>query len=139
MSRERILATAHLRIARPTDNLESISRFYCEGLGFDLLSEFHDHDGFDGIMLGHAGMAYHLEFTKKAGHLAGLSPTEENLLVFYLPDTNEWNSAIERMKRSGYEPVISFNPYWDKNGVTFADPDGYRVVLQNTLWKTTDS
>ena len=46
---------------------------------------------------------------------------------------------IERMKRRGYEPVISFNPYWDKNGVTFADPDGYRVVLQNTLWKTTDS
>lgn len=27
--------------------------------------------------------------------------------------------------------VVSFYPYWDKQGKTFEDPDGYRVVLQN--------
>jgi YycE-like protein len=30
--------------------------------------------------------------------------------------------------------VKSFNPYWDGNGCTFEDPDGYRVVLQNAAW-----
>ena len=38
------------------------------------------------------------------------------------------------MKNAGYEPVQSYNPYWDKNGLTFADPDGYRVVIQNDVW-----
>jgi len=30
--------------------------------------------------------------------------------------------------------VKAFNPYWDKNGKTFEDPDGYRVVLQRASW-----
>ena len=136
MSREPNLAMAHLRIARATDDLDSVTRFYRNGLGFDLLSEFHDHDGFSGVMLGHAGMAYHLEFTAKAGHRAGMAPTEDNLLVFYLPDRDDWAVAVDRMKKFGYEPVASFNPYWDANGVTFADPDGYRVVFQNAIWPT---
>lgn len=24
------------------------------------------------------------------------------------------------------------NPYWKQKGITIADPDGYRIVLQNT-------
>ncbi len=27
-----------------------------------------------------------------------------------------------------------FNPYWEVNGVTFVDRDGYRTVLQNRAW-----
>lgn len=27
-----------------------------------------------------------------------------------------------------------FNPYWDRLGLTFEDPDGDRVVLQNAAW-----
>jgi hypothetical protein len=38
------------------------------------------------------------------------------------------------MKAAGFLPVISFNPYWDKKGLTFEDPDGYRIVLQQTDW-----
>ena len=34
------------------------------------------------------------------------------------------------MEKAGYRAVKAFNPYWDKNGRTFVDPDGYRVVLQ---------
>ncbi len=30
------------------------------------------------------------------------------------------------------EAVIRF--YWDRQGITFEDPDGYRVVLQRTDW-----
>jgi hypothetical protein len=65
------LANAHLRVARPSDNLTQVVQFYRDGLGFEVLYEFNDHDGFDGIMLGHKGAAYHLEFTRKRGHIAG--------------------------------------------------------------------
>ena len=128
------IRASHLRIARPTDNPTAVVRFYCVGLGFEVLSEFNDHDGFDGVMLGFHGAGYHLEFTRKAGHVAGRAPSEENLLVFYLPDPTDWKVAVERMEQAGYKPVTSFNPYWDRQGKTFEDPDGYRVVLQNASW-----
>lgn len=128
------LAKAHLRVARPTDNLKAVTHFYCDGLGFEILYEFHDHDGFDGIMLGHKGAPYHLEFTRKHGHVAGGAPSQDNLLVFYVPDEFEWREAVERLKNRGYAPLKAFNPYWDQQGKTFEDPDGYRVVLQNSRW-----
>jgi catechol 2,3-dioxygenase-like lactoylglutathione lyase family enzyme len=128
------LARARLRVARPTDDIEAVVKFYRDGLGFEVLSQFKGHDGFDGVMLGHKGAAYHLEFTRKKGHKAGKSPTKDNLLVFYLPDETDWKRAIDRMAKQGHKPVKSFNPYWDRQGKTFEDPDGYRVVLQNARW-----
>jgi hypothetical protein len=44
-----------LRVARPSDDLDGILRFYRDGLGLTLLYEFADHDGFAGVMLGRAG------------------------------------------------------------------------------------
>jgi catechol 2,3-dioxygenase-like lactoylglutathione lyase family enzyme len=123
-----------LRVARPTDRLDEVVRFYVDGVGLRRLGSFEDHDGFDGVMVGTPGAAYHLEFTRKRGHSAGRAPTADNLLVFYLPDRQEWQEAVDRMTREGYEPVPSFNPYWDRAGRTFEDPDGYRVVLQNASW-----
>ena len=105
-----------------------------DGVGLARLGTFDDHDGFDGVMLGVPGAAYHLEFTRKRGHIVGRAPTGDNLLVFYLPDEQQWQEAINRMIVAGYEPVPSFNPYWDRAGRTFEDPDGYRVVLQNAPW-----
>lgn len=130
------LTSAHLRIARPSDDLEAVVCFYRDGLGFNVLYEFKDHDGFDGVMLGLPGAAYHLEFTRKAGHAAGRAPTEDNLLVFYLPDRTEWQNAVQKMEAAGHRPVSAFNPYWDVNGKTFQDPDGYRIVLQNAHWSS---
>ena len=123
-----------LRVARPTDRLDEVVRFYSDGVGLVQLGSFEDHDGFDGVMLGIPGAPYHLEFTRKRGHAAGRCPTRDNLLVFYLPDRREWQEAINRMIAAGYEPLPSFNPYWDRSGRTFEDPDGYRVVLQNDAW-----
>lgn len=127
----------HLRVARPTDDLAAIVRFYRDGLGFEVLYEFQDHDGFDGVMLGARGAGYHLEFTRKQGVAAGRAPTEENLLVFYLPDAAMWQAAVDRLEQAGHAPVTSFNPYWDRLGRTFEDPDGYRVVLQRDAWPGT--
>jgi hypothetical protein len=123
-----------LRVARPTDQLDEVVRFYTVGIGLEPLGGFENHEGFDGVMLGTPGAAYHLEFTRKIGHIAGRAPTADNLLVFYLPDLQQWQDAVDRMIAAGYEPVSSFNPYWDQTGRTFEDPDGYRVVFQNASW-----
>src|SRR5688572_20565432 len=128
------LSRAHLRIARPTDDLAAVVKFYRDGLGFELLFEFKDHDGFDGVMLGCRGGAYHLEFTRKIGHVAGRAPSQDNLLVFYVPDAHEWRRAVDRLEQAGHKPVAAFNAYWDRKGKTFEDPDGYRIVLQNAAW-----
>jgi catechol 2,3-dioxygenase-like lactoylglutathione lyase family enzyme len=123
-----------LRVARPTDHFDEVVHFYTQGLGMRLFASFEDHAGFDGVMLGLDGAAYHLEFTRKRGHTVGRAPTEDNLLVFYLPDLEAWTSAIDRMTAAGYQPVPSYNPYWDRHGRTYEDPDGYRIVLQNAGW-----
>jgi catechol 2,3-dioxygenase-like lactoylglutathione lyase family enzyme len=123
-----------LRVARPTDHLDATIRFYTEGVGLKVLGSFEDHEGFDGIILGIPGASYHLEFTRKRGHAAGRAPTQDNLLVFYIDDKQEWLHATQRMSDAGYQPVPSFNPYWDRLGQTYEDPDGYRVVIQNQSW-----
>ena len=127
------LEQATIRIARPTDDLDALLPFYRDGLGFRVLYEFRDED-FDGMMLGHPGAPYHLEFTKAHGHEAGRAPTEDNLLVFYLPERNRFEAAHRRMRAAGFAPVPPFNAWWAANGATFEDPDGYRIVLQNAAW-----
>lgn len=128
------VGTAHLRVARATDDLPAVVDFYRDGLGFEVIYEFKDHDGFDGAMLGLPGSPYHLEFTRTAAHRAGRAPGAENLLVFFLPDAALYRAATARMTAHGHQPIRAFNPYWDRNGRTYEDPDGYRVVLQNSAW-----
>ena len=132
LAKEEMMFT--LRVARPTNNLPEITKFYRDGLGLDVLSSFSGHNDFDGVILGRKGAPYHLEFTRKRGDKAGKAPGQDNLLVFYIPDEAEWRSALERMRKHGYEPVKSYNPWWDDGGMTFEDVDGYRVVLHNKAW-----
>ena len=133
------MAAPILRVARPTDNLPALQRFYCDGLGLTQLAAFTAHNGFDGLMLGHPQAPYHLEFTHQPGHLVGRAPTADNLLVFYLPDAGEWRAAVQRMAAAGFAPVPAYNPYWDTQGCTFEDPDGYRVVLQQAAWASAEA
>ena len=123
-----------LRIARPTDHLTELTNMYVDGLGFSVLGSFKDHQGFDGVMLGHEHHAYHLEFTHHHGTRVGRAPTQDHLLVFYIPDSHAWKSACSQMTRAGFITVTAYNPYWDQLGRTFEDLDGYRVVLQNAGW-----
>lgn len=123
-----------LRVARPTDDLDALLRFYRDGLGLTVIASFRDHDGFDGLMLGHPQAPWHLEFTRNPAHPAGRAPTADNLLVLYLPEETAWTAAVARMEAAGYTPVPSLNPYWDRAGRTFEDPDGWRVVLQRAAW-----
>ena len=123
-----------LRIARPTDDLDALLRFYRDGLGFEVLDRFENHDGFDGVILGWPGAPYHLEFTHHGAQRVGRARSPEHLLVLYLPEPSRWQLAVERLLRAGLEPVAAENPYWDVCGRTFEDPDGYRVVLQRAAW-----
>ena len=123
-----------LRVARSTDRMDKVIAFYVDGLGLEKLAAFEDHAGFDGVVLGAPRAPYHLEFTRERGRPSGAAPHPESLLVFYLPDEAEWRAAVERLRALGTEPVASHNPYWDRSGLTFEDPDGFRIVLQNAAW-----
>lgn len=123
-----------LRVARPTNDIERAAAFYIRGLGFEVLAKFSDHDGFDGIVLGHAHYPWHIELTREAGVTVEGAPTKEHLLVIYLPERAEWEAAVERLRALDLAPVPAENPYWDRVGLTFEDPDGYRLVLQNMAW-----
>lgn len=123
-----------LRVARPTDRLVELKKMYLEGLGLIELGSFADHQGFDGVMLGHPKAPYHLEFTTHRDHPAAGPPSPDNLLIFYLADGEAWLQRCRKMLDAGFKQVPSFNPYWDQQGQTFEDLDGYRVVIQNATW-----
>lgn len=121
-----------VRVARPTDKLAEVVRFYNEGLGLVVIDGFEGHDGYDGVMLGLPGREYHLEFTQHEHGSPCPAPSKDNLLVFYMPDKAALEAVVERLRTFGHSPVAPDNPYWAPRGVTFEDPDGWRIVLQNT-------
>ena len=126
------LPVAQVRIARPTDRLDEVVAFYRDGLGLRVLGSFAGHAGYDGVMLGLPGARYHLEFTRHAAGSPCPAPTKDNLLVLYVEDRAAVLRGVERLRALGCEPVEPENPYWAARGATFADPDGWRVVLMNT-------
>lgn len=124
-----LASASDFRVARPTNELEPLRRFYVDGLGLEVIAEFADHDGFDGLIVRLPASKVQIEFTVAHGHTAPRSPTEDHLLVFYVPQPGRHRALVDRMQANDYLPVRSFNPYWDRHGVTFEDPDGYRVVV----------
>jgi hypothetical protein len=123
-----------LRVARPVSNISRARAMYCCGLGLKVIDSFNNHQGFDGVMLGADDLDYHFEFTHFQNHPVNPCSTPEDLLVFYVPGKQEWASICDQMIKAGFSLVPSFNPYWDANGKTFQDFDGYRVVIQNSDW-----
>ena len=125
-----------MRVARPTDNLDKITKMYIDGLGFKLLGEFKEHNGYNGSIIGNENHLFHLEFTHHIGTRVGKAPTKENILTFYFENKSEWNNACKNMSIAGFKRGFSYNNYCDVSGSTFEDIDGYRVVLQNRSWES---
>ena len=123
-----------LRVARAASCLQAVPSMYQAGLGLERLGGFEDHEGFSGVMLGHQGSPYHLEFTQGSVKESLPHPHKETLLVFYVQGKKEWTARCQAMEGAGFKAVSSHNPYWDKVGKTFEDPDGYRVVIQEGIW-----
>lgn len=124
------IALAQVRVARPTDRLGDVERFYAEVLGLPVIYRFSDHAGYDGVMVGLPGTDYHLEFTSHVEGSPCPAPSRENLLVFYFHTEAQMYDVVERLAAAGHEPVDAENPYWATVGaLTYEDPDRWRVVL----------
>jgi catechol 2,3-dioxygenase-like lactoylglutathione lyase family enzyme len=126
------LPAVQVRVARPTARLDEILRFYRDGLGLKVIGSFERHAGYSGLMLGLPYNEYHLEFTAHERGSPCPAPTKDNLLVFYIPAEEAITRLVERLGALGYFPVAPENPYWKQRGLTFEDPDGWRVVLMNS-------
>jgi catechol 2,3-dioxygenase-like lactoylglutathione lyase family enzyme len=121
-----------LRVARHTGRLDQVVAFYRDGLGLPEIGRFAGHDGYDGVFLSIPGTGAHLELTSGGPHQAP-EPHPETLLVLYLGSPE---AVADAVARAGATPVAPANPYWVTNGVTLADPDGFRVVLVPESWGT---
>jgi catechol 2,3-dioxygenase-like lactoylglutathione lyase family enzyme len=130
------LPVTQVRIARPTDRLEDVVAFYRDGLGLTEIGSFEGHAGYEGVMLGLPGAGCHLEFTRQERGSPGAAPSKDNLLVLYLPEPGTVEAVAARLEGSGHQSVEPENPYWKADGVTFEDPDGWRVVLVRTAGLT---
>jgi catechol 2,3-dioxygenase-like lactoylglutathione lyase family enzyme len=120
-----------LRIARHTERLDEVVGFYRDGIGLAEIGRFRDHDGYVGVFLAVPGTGAHLELTAGGEHGAP-APHPESLLVLYLGDDDAVQAVAARL---GVDPIPSANPYWAEHGVTFPDPDGFRVVLVPPRWE----
>lgn len=119
-----------LRVARHTNNLEAIVQFYTDIIGLSVLGNFNDHAGYNGVFLGKQGLPWHLEFTASAERSAAVSDADD-LLVFYPPTQEEYDSIVERIEAKGIEKLEARNPYWKENGVLIMDGDGFGVILSS--------
>jgi len=117
-----------LRVARHTGNLSALINFYVDVLGLNILGEFKDHDGYDGVFVGLPGADWHLEFTIST-ELPVHTPDDDDLLVFYPENVADYERLISRLMAADIKPVEPKNPYWKANGIIYTDPDGYRLVL----------
>ena len=120
-----------LRVARHTERLEEVVAFYQDGIGLTEIGGFRDHNGYDGVFLAVPGTGAHLELTA-GGSDGAPAPHPESLLVLYLGDRGAVQTVAARL---GVDPVAPANPYWAEHGVTFQDPDGFRVVLVSEPWE----
>jgi catechol 2,3-dioxygenase-like lactoylglutathione lyase family enzyme len=76
------------------------------------------------------GSGAHLELTAGGRHGAP-EPHSESLLVLYVGDHATMRAIAARVDA---EPVSPANPYWAEHGMTFEDPDGFRVVVVPERW-----
>jgi catechol 2,3-dioxygenase-like lactoylglutathione lyase family enzyme len=119
-----------LRVARHTERLDEIVTFYRDGLGLREIGRFQNHDGYDGVFLDIPGTGAHLELTAGGRHRAA-EPHPESMLVFYVGDDEAVRTIAGRLDA---DPVRPANPYWGEHGLSFEDPDGFRVVLVPERW-----
>ncbi len=123
-----------LRVARACADLDRLATQYRAGLGLAELGRFVDHAGFDGVILGEPGGAWHLEFVHVRHEAPPPPPHPEQALVLYLPECQTWLDRVAGMERAGFLHVPSANPYWDRAGRSYVDREGGRVVVQQAAW-----
>jgi len=117
-----------LRIARHTDNIEKLVKFYVEIIGLSVLGKFEKHADYNGVFLGIPEMDWHIEFTE-SNESASHYPDRDDLLVFYAKNDMEFNQIKQRIEEGQIPIVKSKNPYWNQNGIEITDPDGFGIII----------
>jgi catechol 2,3-dioxygenase-like lactoylglutathione lyase family enzyme len=113
-------------MARPARDLTRSAWSYGDLIGLPPLRGFENHDGYDGIFFALPGGA-ELELTAGPGQPA--PSTDEDLLVLYVRTWAEVAAIAARLTAAGVTRIPNRNPYWNRSGLTFLDPDGYRLVI----------
>jgi ribosomal protein S18 acetylase RimI-like enzyme len=116
------------RVAHHVRDLARSTRFYGGLLALPRHGGFAGHDGFDGEFFALPGGG-ELELTTGPGTTG--DPTEEPL-VLYLGTLPEVHAAAAGLEAAGVPAVPAANPYWNRWGRTFLDPDGRAVVVAAT-------
>ncbi|MFD0748600.1 VOC family protein [Mucilaginibacter calamicampi] len=116
-----------LRVARHTTQLTPLISFYTTILDLEVIGDFKNHGGYNGVFIGGRNTGWHLEFTESTEAPSNKSD-DDDLLVFYV-SPEEYKVITERIAANNIETVKPKNPYWEENGVTVVDPDGFRVVI----------
>jgi predicted enzyme related to lactoylglutathione lyase len=113
--------------------LPSTKAFYVDAVGFGVLAQWEDHEGYDGVVLSIGNATRQLELLQQHGVLP--APTSEDQIVLYLGSIESVDTTAERIRQAGHEPVRSPNPYWKRDGaLCFIDPDGYWLILSPSSW-----
>jgi hypothetical protein len=99
-------------------------------LGMEILGDFKNHNGYDGVFLGKKNENWHLEFTKSE-EIISFNFGDEDILVFYPNTRLEYESILDNIENSSIKSIEAKNQYWNENGKMFLDPDGYRIVISD--------
>lgn len=117
-----------LRVARHTKKLQPLIDFYTRVIGLEVLGDFKDHAGYDGVFMGDKNRDWHLEFTtsaKEPQHQAD----KDDLLVFYADSRAAYDQIIAIAKNNNAPQAEPKNPYWKQHGTLLLDPDGFGVMV----------
>lgn len=117
-----------LRIARHTTDLLKMEIFYTRIIGLQKLGSFQNHNGYDGIFLGHQQQDWHLEFTS-SDDAPDNRFDDDDCLVLYVYSQLEFAEIKNSMVMQNITLIEPKNPYWKENGLMIADPDGYKIVF----------
>lgn len=124
------------RAARHTNDMQVMIDFYTTVMGLEVTDGFEDHNGgYSGVILGHPGSEWELEFTTSADEASHTFDQDDNI-VFYAANEEEYNEFLGRISENNVVTIQAANPYWNDFGVTVQDPDGYNVIVSNRLFKT---
>jgi catechol 2,3-dioxygenase-like lactoylglutathione lyase family enzyme len=132
---QEITPEARIRLARPARDLDAAERFWIDGVGLDVLWRTDAPAAGEHrlTMVGLPGSPWHLELVDDPEAAAASAPGPEDLLVIYLGEPAA-PELLDRITSVGGTRVPARNPYWDRWGVTIADPDGYLLVLSERNW-----
>ena len=119
-----------VRYAGHSQDITQLIDFYTSVLNFEVLGEFKNHEGYDGVFLGLKDENWHLEFTQNTEKPQSKFD-EDDALVFYPNTQKSFNQILENLKKNKVSLLQTKNPYWKNKGVCFEDCDGYKIIISS--------